>query len=65
LRMLRRQRDLSQELLARRSGMQAAVFSRIERHEVDPQLASLERIARALDVTMAELFDGVGWSIDR
>ncbi|WP_196808955.1 helix-turn-helix domain-containing protein [Conexibacter woesei] len=53
---------LSQEQLARSCEMAPAVFSRIERDEVDARTSSLERIARGLGVTMAELFDGVKWS---
>lgn len=40
--------------------MQAAVYSRIERGEVDPRLSSLAKIAKALRTTLPDLLHGVG-----
>lgn len=50
---------VSQEDLAHEAGMQTAVYSRIERAEVDPRLSSVTRIARALGVSIGVLVDGV------
>lgn len=50
--MLRTRLNLSQEQLAKRAEMAPAVFSRIERDEVDARASSLKKIARGLGVTM-------------
>lgn len=50
---------LTQEEVAHRAEMQTAVYSRIERAEVDPRLSSLARIAEALDVKIGVLVKGV------
>lgn len=44
----RRQQRLSQEELARRTGMKQADVSRIERGLTDPQATTLARLARAM-----------------
>jgi transcriptional regulator with XRE-family HTH domain len=50
---------LTQEDLAHLARMQTAVYSRIERGEVDPHLSTLAKIAQALRVTLIELVGGL------
>jgi DNA-binding XRE family transcriptional regulator len=51
---------LTQDQAADAADMQSAVYSRIERGEVDPRLSSLVKIAKALGVDLADLLRGVG-----
>jgi transcriptional regulator with XRE-family HTH domain len=51
---------LTQDQAADGAEMQPAVYSRIERGEVDPRLSSLVKIAGALGVTVSDLLRGVG-----
>jgi transcriptional regulator with XRE-family HTH domain len=51
---------LTQDDAAHAAEMQPAVYSRIERGEVDPRLSSLVKIARALGVTVSDLLRDVG-----
>lgn len=62
VRELRTDLALTQETAAGRCGMQPAVLGRLERDEIDPRVSSVEKVARAFGMTMAELFDGVDWS---
>jgi ribosome-binding protein aMBF1 (putative translation factor) len=50
---------LTQEDLAHRAGMQTAVYSRIERGDVDPRLSSVSTIAQALGIRIDDLVHGV------
>ena len=52
---LRRARGLSQEALAKKTGLNRVTLARLERAQHPPNLDTLERIARALRVTIAEL----------
>ena len=52
---IRIRRNLSQETLARRAGINRVTLARLERALHPPRLDTLERIARALKVTLAEL----------
>ncbi len=56
LRRLRRNTGLSQKALQRRSGLQASYLSKVEHDVVLPGVKNLNRIARALGSTLAELF---------
>jgi transcriptional regulator with XRE-family HTH domain len=56
VRLLRAARRLSQGALADRAGVIQAMVSIIESGKANPTLASLERIARVLDVGMDALF---------
>jgi transcriptional regulator with XRE-family HTH domain len=49
---------LTQDDAAHAASMQPAVYSRIERGEVDPRLSSLTRIATGLSVTVGDLTRG-------
>jgi len=56
LRRLRVARGLSQESLAVDAGIDRTYVSRLERNMENPTVGVLERIARALDVAIVELF---------
>jgi transcriptional regulator with XRE-family HTH domain len=54
----RQQRGLTQEQLARRSGLTLNAYGDIERgHITDPHYSSLRGIARGLGITVAELVE--------
>lgn len=53
---LRRARDWPLERLAEKSGVSRATLSRIERGDTSPTAVVLGQIARAFQVTMADLF---------
>ncbi|HZD66196.1 MAG TPA: helix-turn-helix transcriptional regulator [Acidimicrobiales bacterium] len=57
LRALRQAAELSQEKLAARADLSAATIRRIELDQLDPNLATLRAIARALGVGLAELVE--------
>jgi transcriptional regulator with XRE-family HTH domain len=56
LRRLRRERDISQEELADRAGLNRNYVGMVEREENAPTVDVLEQLARALDVEAIELF---------
>jgi transcriptional regulator with XRE-family HTH domain len=56
IRRLRVARDQSIEALAFKAGIAAATLARIERETLNPSLDTLDVIARALGVKVAELF---------
>ncbi len=56
IRQLRRERGLSQAKLAVKAGMDPATLNRLERGKGNPNLQTLERVAKALDVEVADLF---------
>jgi transcriptional regulator with XRE-family HTH domain len=55
LRRLREERGLSQEALAYQAGITAGSLGRIELAQSSPAWATVRQIAKALEVTMAEL----------
>jgi transcriptional regulator with XRE-family HTH domain len=59
IRAARAKARLTQDQAADRAGMQVAVYSRIERGEVDARVSSLSRIAAGLGVTVADLVAGL------
>ena len=59
LRELRAERGLSQEELAFRCGLDRTYVSGVERGVRNPSLQSLRVIAKSLDVSLSELFEGV------
>lgn len=56
IKQLRRQRGLSQEELAFRSGVHRTYLGGIERGERNPSLRNIAAVARALDISLSELF---------
>jgi transcriptional regulator with XRE-family HTH domain len=59
LRRLRESAGLTQEDLSARTKLDTGEISRLERGTRDPQLRTIVRIARGLDVTVAELLAGI------
>jgi len=57
LRKLRKERDLSQRDLAGHSGVSANAISLIERNEISPSVATLQRLATALSVRISYFFE--------
>lgn len=57
IRRIRRERGLSQEELAARVDINRNYVGMIERQENSPTVAMIERIATALDVQPARLFE--------
>jgi transcriptional regulator with XRE-family HTH domain len=55
----RKAANLTQEQVSERSGIHVTEVSRIERGLRDPRMTTLIRMARALDVSPANLLDGV------
>ena len=56
IRALRRAREFSQEELAGRAGIHWTYLSDLERGEQSPSLDVVNRLARGLRVTLADLF---------
>jgi transcriptional regulator with XRE-family HTH domain len=59
LRELRSASGVSQEELAHRAGLHRTYLGGIERGERNPSLANLYKLAEALGVDLATLFEGV------
>jgi transcriptional regulator with XRE-family HTH domain len=57
LRALRKERDLTQRELASQAGISANAVSLIERDEISPSVATLQRLVAALNVRMSYFFD--------
>ena len=57
VRKLRIEKFMSQAELSKAAGVSPAHLGRIERNEHDPHLATIRKIARALDVDPSELVD--------
>jgi transcriptional regulator with XRE-family HTH domain len=56
IRSLRQARRLTLRALAERAGVTESFLSQVEREVTSPSIASVQRIARALDLGIAELF---------
>lgn len=56
LRAVRRQRGLTLERLAGQTGLTKSYLSKIERRQATPSIAAALKVARALDVDVAQLF---------
>lgn len=57
LRAARERLGLTQEEVAHRSGVHATEVSRIEAGKRDPQVSTLERLAKAVEVKPGQLLD--------
>jgi transcriptional regulator with XRE-family HTH domain len=53
---LRESKGLSQQDLAAKCNFEKSNMSRLETGRVNPTLSTLEKVAKALDVSIAELF---------
>jgi transcriptional regulator with XRE-family HTH domain len=60
LRRLRKERGLSQEGLAHDAGLNTTHVAKIERTEREPGVRTVAKLAKALGVPAAELFEGIG-----
>ena len=60
LRRLRQERGLSQEGLAHDAGLNTTHVAKIERTEREPGVRTVAKLAKALGVPAAELFEGIG-----
>ena len=60
VRVLRLDRGWTQEELAHRSGLNRSYMSDIERGRSDVSLSTLQKIARPLGISLAELLTGIG-----
>jgi len=60
IRHLRRERELSQEALAFAADIHPKHLSEIERANKDPRSTTVARLAEALGVSVAELYEGGG-----
>jgi transcriptional regulator with XRE-family HTH domain len=58
IRALRLRKNLSQRQLAGRMGVPRTYVSKVENEKATPTLSSLERLARALEVTVPDLLSG-------
>ena len=59
LRFFREQKHLTQERLAEKAELDSTYISGIERGVRNPSVISLARVAKGLDISLSELFDGV------
>ena len=59
IRKYRKARGMSQEQLSFEVGVKRAVISKYENGFIAPSLAMIEKIAKALDVTISEIYIGL------
>ena len=59
IKYLRRLKKMSQEDLALEAGVNKNYLSDLERGERNPTVKVLDKIARALDINLQELFKGI------
>ena len=59
LREARERLELTQEQVAERSGVHAGEISRIEAGKRDPQVSTVERLAKAVEMKPGQLLDGL------
>lgn len=60
LKQLRKERGISQEDFAHKAGLHRVGYGWIEQQKRTPNLATLVKIAAAFDISLSELFQGVG-----
>src|SRR5262245_15271310 len=60
LRQLRKRDRISQEDFADKAGLHRVGYGWIEQQKREPKLATLAKIAAGFDITLSELFRGVG-----
>jgi transcriptional regulator with XRE-family HTH domain len=64
IRRRRRELDLSQEELAERAELHRTYISNIERGELNPSLETMEKLVKALDISVSALFANYGIEAD-
>jgi transcriptional regulator with XRE-family HTH domain len=60
LRALRAERDISQDTLAKRTGIHATAIGRLERGKREPRLKTILRLAEGLNAHPGRLLDHLG-----
>ena len=65
IRSLRKENNLSQEKLALMVGVERSYLARLEGGKRNPSIDVVEKIAGGLNVTLAELFEGIGPDLQR
>lgn len=55
IRELRKIKNMSQEALAEKADLHPSLIGKMERGEINPTIVSLDKIARAFDISVAEL----------
>jgi transcriptional regulator with XRE-family HTH domain len=64
VRRRRRELDLSQEKLAERAELHRTYISSIERGRMNPSLENVEKLAKALDISISALFANYGIEVE-
>ncbi|KZL48077.1 helix-turn-helix domain-containing protein [Nodularia spumigena] len=64
IRRRRRELDLSQEELAERAEIHRTYISSIERGQRNPSLENIEKLTKALDISISELFANYGIEVE-
>jgi len=64
IRRRRRELDISQEKLAEIAEIHRTYISSIERGERNPSLENIEKLAKALDISIADLFANYGIEVE-
>ncbi|WAC08439.1 MAG: helix-turn-helix transcriptional regulator [Thermodesulfobacteriota bacterium] len=57
IRKLRKEKGLSQEALAEQADLHYIFVGRVERGEKNPSLINLQKLAKALEISLIDLFD--------
>jgi XRE family transcriptional regulator, regulator of sulfur utilization len=65
LRRLRTERGLSQERLAHAANLNMTHVAKIERSEREPGVRTISKLAKALCVSTADLFEGINGRLGR
>jgi transcriptional regulator with XRE-family HTH domain len=58
----RKRLELSQEALGYLCDLNMSEISRLERAQRDPRLATIVKLARALQIPPAQLLEGISWT---
>ena len=59
LRLIRKEHQLTLKALSERAGLSVPYLSDIERGKVNPSIESLQKIAKAFNMTVRDLFSGL------
>lgn len=57
LKRIRKEKKLSQSVISEKSGVITSTYSRVESSQVSPNLSTLEKLAEAMEVPMADFFE--------